>query len=315
MGWRLGLGSDFLYYSLKNLGGIDNELLLCLMSSCHIRESSSEPGLGQEFETTYKLDQRSENQDRGILDQRGERIRSSEIIPLEDHLTCGNYNHTFNHHKITPGKPNSRPILLQKRYDSNSNEIQTTATYTSLRSEIDPGASVKLRDLSAPRLHTLESEEELNSRSTQISPGLITTLRQMMTALLRSSPAAGASSYGALPAIPIGSEDTSSLEEESVSDEDIGRGCDRMDYCVGQVQDRLYSERGEVGVVGATPTVRKRSGVMGAEMLGPSRALGEGLGESLGISTGPGLDLEVTEEDEQYDANDPPDNSPYVNPL
>ncbi|KAF8427735.1 OPT family small oligopeptide transporter [Tirmania nivea] len=133
-----------------------------------------------------------------------------------------------------------------------------------------------------------------------------------MTALLRSSPAAGMSSYGALPPIPIDSEYASSLEGESVSDEEIDQGHEgEEEDRVGQ-EDRLYVERDQECVDGAKSRMRKRSGVMGAEMLRPSRALGEGLGEGLGIGIGPGLGPEVTEEEEQYDESDPPDNSPYA---
>ena len=278
------------------------------MSSRRIGESSAGPGLGQEFETTYEPEQLPENQDQGISDQRGERIRSSEISSEEDHPTGGN---TFSHLEV---KPQSRRPVSQKLYDSNISETRTTTAYTSLQSELDPGASVELQDLSAPRPYSLGGGEEQltpNPSPAQSSQrGLITTfLLQMRAALLRSSPAEGVSSYGAIPTIPIDS-DSSSLEGERVSDED------EVDDHVCQGQDRLYGERDEECMVGAKSEMRKRNGVMGAEMLGPSRALGDGLGESLGIGRGPGLGgPEVAEEGEQYDENDPPDNSPYVNPL
>lgn len=277
----------------------DDELFSCPMSSLSIPESSAEPGWGHECETTYQ----------GILDQREERIRSSEI----PHPTSGNYNHTFNHIEVTSAKPHSYRPLSQKHYGSNIPEAQSTAAYKSLQSELDPGASVELRDLSAPQLHTLWSREEQltpNSSSAQSSQGglIMALLRHVKTVLLRSSSAAGVSSYGAIPTIPIYS-DTSSLEGETVSDEEARRGYDERDNHEEQGQDRVYGERDEECVVGAKSRMRKRSGVMGPQMLGPSRALGEEFGESLGIGIGPGLG---PEEAEQYDENDPPDNSPYA---
>jgi len=288
------------------------------MSSRRIGENSAGTGLGQGFEPTYNRDQLPpETQDRGILVQR---IRRSEIPLEEDHLTGGNYHHTLGYREVASGKPHSHPPIPQKCYDSNINEAQATAAYTPLRSELDPGTSVELRDLPVPQLHNLGRwEEQLtpNSSSAQSSQGglISALLRKMMATLLRSPPAAGASSYGALPTIPIDSECASPLERESVSDEEIGLGNDGIHDHAEQGQDRLYSEPNEQCVVGAVPKMRKRSVVMRAEMLGPSRPLGEGLGENLAISVGPGLGPEVTEEDDQYDENDPPDNSPYVNPL
>lgn len=189
---------------------------------------------------------------------------------------------------------------------------ELTVIHTIQSSDLGLGASVELQDLSK-RSQIRENEfngEWFTSASPSSEGGGISALfRKMTTALLRASPAAGASSYGALPTIPQ-SEYASSLEDIIDSDtEAVGYG---QGVSVGHGQHSDFDGQDEEFGVESNMAQKLRSRLVGAEGLGPGRPdkpVGGGRGEGLGEEGASTLNREELDED-AYDEDDPPDNSP-----
>ncbi|KAF8476040.1 OPT family small oligopeptide transporter [Kalaharituber pfeilii] len=132
----------------------------------------------------------------------------------------------------------------------------------------------------------------------------------MTTALLRSPPAVGTGSYGALPTLPGRQGYDSSIDESLDSSlEEAGDDIDERSgsSSPGDGQDIGY------GIGRATHQKLRRSFVY-EEMLGPSRRIGSSDGrvrDSRVISMESEADGDETDNDTEIDEEDPPDNSPY----
>ena len=163
------------------------------------------------------------------------------------------------------------------------------------------------------------TEKRANRNAQTTEPGKETPanrrgfLNRMATALLRSAPVGGTSSYGALPTIP-GHDEYLSSSRGSSSDEHEGEESDNLR---GEGSDQAA----ESSCIGREPSSASRQ-------RRPSAGLGGGMRQTRfdetvetregGIRIGDLPVVEGGEEDEdavsEFDEDDPPDNSPYVFP-
>ena len=176
--------------------------------------------------------------------------------------------------------------------------------------EFERGGSVELQDLgpSTQTGGTPFPEQRPSSDPIQHLGGVFASLyKRMMTALLRASPAAGASSYGALPTLPLRPGYASSIDGSINSDmEETGNGIDGM---YGHNSPR--EEQDDESLMGGNPQPRKRTHLV-REMLGTSRfhPVSEGGGgEGANVRMVRGMHEEESD-NEEIDEADPPDNSP-----